>query len=452
MRPRQFGPYTLLEHMGKGGMGSVYRALETDSGRVMALKVFESGEERPPEVSRKLRDREVRMLVSVQHPNIVKFFESGQVDDDYFYTMEFVGRSLHDLMRSERELSIVRVVHVLRQTAAALGAIHHQAIVHRDVKPANVLLDEDPGGALHVKLTDLGIAKNVAEPDIVREQTQRAIPGTPRYLSPEQIKQGPLDGRSDVFSLGVMAYELLAGTRPFKAEEPMGYLRANLRQEQRPVTEFNPHVPPFLSGMVQRMLAKEPERRYDSETLARDLELVHQHLISQAPLVERSNPASFFYRAPPKAARRKQAAAGIHPLTYLLAAGIVLLGGPLVYLLWPPLSVPGEAPPAGLAGRIARAERAAADGRYWHVMALLDGSSQDDLPYEQARRFQLVISEARNALAERLLESGSQMLRRGRLGQVRLRLEQMKQLVPEAQATAELERMLRTVEPPPPEE
>ncbi|MFO8007850.1 MAG: serine/threonine-protein kinase [Candidatus Brocadiia bacterium] len=303
MKPRQFGPYTLLEHMGKGGMGSVYRASEGEGGRIVAVKVFESGEDREPETSRKLRDREVRMLVSVQHPNIVKFFESGQVDDDYYYTMEFVARSLPDLMRSDRELSIVSVVHVLRQTASALGAIHHQAVVHRDIKPANVLLDEDPGGALHVKLTDLGIAKNVSEPDIVREQTRRAIPGTPRFLSPEQIKQEPLDGRSDVFSLGIVAYELLSGSRPFTAEDSTGYLRANLRQQQRPVSELNPKVPPFLNRMVQKMLAKKREERYDSETLARDLELVHQHLISQAPLVERANPASIFYQAPPKAAR-----------------------------------------------------------------------------------------------------------------------------------------------------
>jgi serine/threonine protein kinase len=149
--------------MGKGGMATVYRAADNSDGTIVAIKIFQTSPERSADLSRKLRDREVRMLVSVQHPNIVKYRTSGEVGDNFFYAMEFVENSLLKRMRSGSDFDLVDKVLILRQTAEALGAIHHQGIVHRDVKPGNILLDQDPNGAIHVKLTDLGIAKNVSE-------------------------------------------------------------------------------------------------------------------------------------------------------------------------------------------------------------------------------------------------------------------------------------------------
>ena len=211
MDANQLGKFTLLEHMGKGGVGSVYRAVSSEDGAIVAIKVFESGPDRPPEMSRKLRDREVRMLVAVQHPNIVQFREVGQLGDDYYYAMEFVENSLLKRMRGGNDFDLADKVLILRQSASALAAIHHMGIVHRDIKPGNMLLDQDPSGAIRVKLTDLGIAKNVSETDIVREQMPTRVPGTPKYLSPEQIRLQAVDGRTDVFSLGVVADELITG-------------------------------------------------------------------------------------------------------------------------------------------------------------------------------------------------------------------------------------------------
>ncbi|MHC4789218.1 MAG: serine/threonine protein kinase [Planctomycetota bacterium] len=274
MAPKQFGKYTLLEHMGKGGVGSVFRASDGQDGSIVAVKIFVSDEERPPEMSRKLRDREVRMLLSVQHPNIVKYRESGQVDADYYYAMEFVENSLLKRMRSGEEFDLADKVLILRQTTSALAAVHRQGIVHRDVKPGNILLDQDLSGAVHVKLTDLGIAKNVRETDIVREQMPTRVPGTAKYLSPEQVRLEAVDGRADIFGLGVLAYELLSGKPPFTADNPDAYLAANREQDQRALCQVNPEVPRYLSDVVDRMLVKDREERYDSDTLLRDLELI----------------------------------------------------------------------------------------------------------------------------------------------------------------------------------
>ncbi|MGD2173788.1 MAG: serine/threonine-protein kinase, partial [Candidatus Brocadiaceae bacterium] len=454
MEERAFGKFTLLEHVGKGGMGSVYRARDNKTKRVVAVKTFQSGEEREPELSRTLRDREVQMLLSVQHPNIVKYFESGHVEDDYYYTMEFVEESLLKLLRAEAELSLLDKVHILRQTAGALSAIHHQGIVHRDVKPGNILLDKDPNQALHVKLTDLGIAKNVREPDIVREQTHRRIPGTPRYLSPEQIRMEPLDGRSDVFGLGVLAYEMLAGKKPFQAEGKRDYLKANVEQQQGPLEELDGEVPPFLSRIVDRMLAKDREQRYDSEALARDLELAQQHIVSGAPLVERTNPASLFYEPPERREVDQEPSRRIAPVSWWLAAAVCVVGGLAVALFWP-------APPEGPQGTgprpdqpedvLAEAESAVSAGRYWQALALLERSSSGAGDGEHPRRNELSF-QAQNALAEGAGSSARTMLQEGRVEEAEIMLRRMEAFFPDSPHTLRLEDEIAGGETPPPDE
>ncbi len=435
--PKEFGKFKLLEGVGKGGMGVVYRAVDSDTGRIVALKVFPSDEERAPEVSCRLRDREVRMLVSVRHPNVVKFFESGYVGDDYYYTMEFVEESLLRFMRSDRELALADKVHILRQTAGGLCAFHQQGIVHRDVKPGNILLDHDPGGAVHVKLTDLGIAKNVREPDIVREQTHRQIPGTPKYLSPEMIRMRPLDGRSDIFSLGVLAYEFLTGEAPFTSPDSRGYLKANIEQEPTPPRRLNPDMPTFLSDMVLRMLAVEPEDRYDSEVLARDLELAHQHLISGAPLEERTNPASMFYLEPPESQQEETAPPrAISPVSWALAGAIVLAGALLTALLWPAGPAGQLEPDAPASSAFQQAEVAFRQGRHWQALSLLQEAGPD---HELAHR-------VRAALAERLFNSAASMLQDDRPEEAEVVLVRMRRLFPHAEHTAALAEKLRSQE------
>lgn len=434
MDPQEFGKYALLESVGKGGMGTVYRASDGDTGRIVALKVFASDDDRPAETSCRLRDREVRMLVSVQHPNVVKYFESGYVRDDYYYTMEFVEESLLRFMRSDRELPLSDKIHILRQSASALSAIHQQGIVHRDVKPGNILLDHDPSGAVHVKLTDLGIAKNVSEPDVVREQTHRRVPGTPKYLSPEQIHMRALDGRSDIFSLGVVAYEFLTGKPPFSSPDSRGYMKANIEQQPAPPQELAADIPPFVGDMVLRMLETDVEERYDSEALARDLELCHQHLISGAPLVETTNPASMFYEEPPEPEEEETPLReGISPLSWGLAGGIVLVGFLVTGLLWPTGPAAGSETGPDLPGPRAMVEAAVEEGRYWQALALMEEADADDD----------LVGRAHAALAERLYGMGQQMLQDGRREEAEVVLARLRELFPEAEQTTSLEERVR---------
>jgi len=435
--------YELLDHLGRGGMADVWRACDRETGRILALKVFEPNEDRPPELARRLRDREVRMLVSVQHPNIVQFYDMGNVEDDYYFAMEFVENSLLKRMRRGDRFSLVDRVLILRQTTSALAAIHHQGIVHRDVKPGNILLDEDPSGTVHVKLTDLGIAKSVSETDIIREQMPTHVPGTAKYLCPEQIRLEPVDGRADIFSLGVVAYELLTGKPPFIAENTDDYLRANAEQNPTPAHEVCDDVPEFLGRMVQHMLAKNREERYDSDTLLRDLELAQQHLISGAELVERVNPASLFYEMPETemfGSRRRGLFGAISPISYALAGLIVLAGLGVAWSLWPQAPGPGpirhvgnepvadattdeaggaaspdERPASGAV--LVTARDALAAGRAWEVLALLGALDDQPLTAEERAEVDDLLGRARRAVAEQFLATAEKMLAEGRVGE-----------------------------------
>jgi hypothetical protein len=442
----QFGKYSLLEHMGKGGVASVFRASDNQTGTIVAVKIFESDEARPPEASCLLRDREVKMLVSVQHPNIVRFFEAGEVDGDYYYAMEFVENSLLTCMRQDTEFTVVDKVHILRQSASAMMAIHRQGIVHRDIKPGNILLDQDPNGAIRVKLTDLGIAKNVSEVDVVREAGPARVAGTAKYLSPEQIRRDPMDGRSDVFSLGVVAYELITGTAPFKAEGKRDYLAANVEQVPPPVDKLCPEVPRFLAEMVDKMLAKNREDRYDSETLARDLELTEQHLISGAPLVENVNPASMFFEPLPTLVGAGRPAARqrvIKPMSYAMAVVMAGAGAGVVFGLWPwpprppvPAAQPEAQQPRAPEERLQEAASAAQESRHWQAFALLAGLKEADLPEPDRSAFRQLALDVEADLADAPYRAALKMLKEGRQVEADIVLQNMSDLFPDARQTA----------------
>jgi len=453
MEPTPFAKYTLLEHLGKGAVGSVYRARDSGDGSIVAVKIFESGEEREPEMARKLRDREVRMLVNVQHPNVVRFLGSGEEGDSFHYAMELVEESLLRCMRGEEDFELVDKIHILRQTTSALVAIHHQGVVHRDIKPGNILLDRDANGAIHVKLTDLGIAKNVSETDIVREQIPSRIPGTPKYLSPEQIRMLPVDGRTDVFSLGVVAYELIIGSPPFHAESSQGYLAANVEQQQVPAREAVEFVPDFLDAMIEKMLAKDREERYDSDALLRDLELAQQHLVSGAPLVERTNPGSLFYEPPASEMRRGEEPGfirSIAPLSWGLSAVIVIAGALALLMLWPPaasgaLAQPGppQAQTSLAAERLQEATAAMDAGRYWQALWLLRAAQAEDAPAELRDRTQEALRRVQDTLAEDAYAAAMRMLQQNRRHEARIALLRMAEFLPDAERTRQLRDALR---------
>jgi len=445
--PTELGKFTLLNHMGTGGVASVYRARDNEDGKIVAIKIFEPTEERPADLMRRLKEREVRMLVSVQHPNVVKFYEAGVVDERYYYAMEFVGDSLLMRMRKRDEFTLLEKVRILRQCANALQAMHHQGIVHRDIKPGNILLDRDRHGAIQVKVTDLGIAKNVSEADIVRQATSKRIPGTPKYLSPEQIKLMAVDGRADIFSLGVVAYELLAGTAPVKAQSTDEYLEANLRQDPEPISRLNEQIPPFLDQLVAKMLVKDREQRSDSDTLARDLELVEQHLVSDAPLVEYINASSVFYVPLEPEEEQEAAEKGGSPIlkvSWAAVAVLVALGVFSGYYLWPVElgSAAGETVAVDVKPSdevlLQRALGYAAEGSEWHALVLLRRINGQSLDERQRAAFERLRQEVHRNLAGQSYETGTKMLAGNRLREAEVLLKRMESFFPEVAQTLRL--------------
>lgn len=454
MEDTELGRYWLHEHLGRGSVARVYRATDSEKGRVVAIKVFDPGK-RPPEQYRKLRDREVQMLVSVQHPNIVKFYESGEVDRTPYYTMEYVGDSLLKRMRDGTQFTLEDKVHILRQSVNALQAIHHQGIVHRDMKPGNMLLEQESSGAFHVKVTDLGIAKHVSETDVAQGKGKRRVPGTPKYLSPEQIELRPVDGRADIFSLGIVAYEFLSGQAPMRARTSEEFVKANLHNIPRPLHHVSPDLPLFLSRLVDKMLVKDREERYDSDTLGRDLELTYQHLVSDAPLVERLNPSSLFYLAPEPTAEETPAPRRAVPVPVLFAAGLLLLlGAACAGLLWPRAPAHGYAAgsadlsiSAGLGATRAMdlAEDYATSGCNWEAFSLLGSLTAVDMSRPERTRWEDLLKSVGSRLALDDAQTGEAMVAGGRLDEARVVMERMHSLWPWASATVQLDARVRAV-------
>lgn len=443
MQCRDFGKFTLLNHMGKGGVANVYRANDNEAGNIVAIKIFEPSERRSSEMVRKLRDREVEMLISMQHPNVVKYYESGSVGDSCYYTMEFVENSLLKRMRSSADLPLVDRIHILRQTCNALQAIHHQGIVHRDIKPGNVLLDEAPSGAIHVKVTDLGIAKHVSETDAPRDKTSGKVPGTPKYLSPEQISLQAVDGRADIFSLGVVAYELLAGTPPFEAGSSEEYLHANVNQEAEPLHHVNEDIPSFINPMVERMLAKDRESRYDSDTLARDLELTYQHMVSDAPLVEKQNPESVYYVPPVPEQEAEEVTGPVSKLwRYAVVAALVMVGAAVGYSRWPSMPVPPEKGEVidltephlrSPAQALERAEELLGRDNHWQAMAVLSGIDREEMNQSQLNRNRDLMDRIYSELADNALETGLERLEAGAMSEAEVLEQKIRSLFPRSE-------------------
>jgi len=453
MATENFGKFTLLDHLGKGGMATVYRACNNEDGSIVAIKIFKATEERPGEIVRKLRDREVRVLQVVQSPCLVGYYAKGHVEQDYYYTMEFVEHSLQEEMKEGDELSLLEKVHVLRQTTEALRSLHHQGIVHRDVKPGNILLERDPDGALNVKLTDLGIAKILTEADVVQEKSPATVAGTHKYLSPEQIERRPIDGRSDIFSLGVVAYELLGNQSPFKADSKDDYLEANLVQEPGPLGEVNPEVPAFLVLVVEKMLAKERDERYDSVSLADDLALVEEHLRSGAPLVDEKNPDSLFFAPVREATAEREA--GREPLriswvSWIVVACLTLSGAVVAYAFWllaptgweekSPMGRSPTAPSPAVA--LADALRFADQRQFWRSYALIEGLAGVELSSEQKEELAELKGRLDVALAEPLYGMARECAEANALHEADAALARARSLFPDDKRAAAVARLI----------
>jgi serine/threonine protein kinase len=255
------GRYEITGELGRGAMGVVYRAVDPVIGRNVAVKTIRLSEEGTgltrPELLKRFQT-EARAAGILTHPNIVVVYDAGEENGLYFITMELVeGKSVQSLLDSGHEFPVPRLLRIMEQTCSALQFAHERNIVHRDIKPANLMLTADDT----VKVTDFGTAK-ILQFGTVQQTTH--VMGTPSYMSPEQVKGRPVDGRSDIFSLGVMFYEMLTGEKPFPGQSVTTVIYKIVNEDPIPPRQLNPSIHPGLNEIVMHALAKEPEDRYQS--------------------------------------------------------------------------------------------------------------------------------------------------------------------------------------------
>jgi len=270
------GRYRLEAKLGSGGMGVVYRATDLTMQRHVAVKLIRGvdGVALDEEVASRFL-REAKNTARIQHENIIEVFDFGRSEeDDMFFVMELLeGESLSAKLRREGKLSPEVGVHIVRQMCAALHVAHSAGIIHRDLKPANVMLIKRAGDASYVKVLDFGVAKSYGAPDQQTDLTHTGmLVGTVEYMAPEQIMGKKVDGRTDIYALGVVMYRMFAGKAPFRDGGVPALIHAHLNVLPKPITETASEVPGALDRVVLRCLAKRPEQRYESmEELSRAL-------------------------------------------------------------------------------------------------------------------------------------------------------------------------------------
>ena len=265
---QMMGEFRIIRRLGQGGMAQVYLAEQTSLGRKVALKVL-----RPERVQTatnlKRFQTEAAAAAALSHPNIVAVYVMGEHEGQNFIVQEYVpGGNLREWITRKGPPEVPRAVQILKQTASALEAAHAHGIVHRDIKPENILLTQKGD----VKVADFGLAQLTLEGERVNLTQEGITMGTPLYMSPEQVSASKLDARSDLYSLGVTAYHLLSGKPPFAGKTAMAVAMAHVRQKPQPLQEQREDLPPVLCRIVHKMMAKDPEKRYQTAAdLLRDL-------------------------------------------------------------------------------------------------------------------------------------------------------------------------------------
>ncbi|HEX7254330.1 MAG TPA: Stk1 family PASTA domain-containing Ser/Thr kinase [Gaiellaceae bacterium] len=261
------GRYRIVRRLGSGGMANVYLAEDEELGRLVAIKILNDRHASDDSFVERFR-REAKNAAGLSHPNIVSIYDRGEAEGTYYIAMEYLeGRSLKDRIVAEGALPIDAAIDATRQILRALGFAHRGGVVHRDVKPHNVLLAPD-GSERRYKVTDFGISRTSAS-----QMTEAgSIVGTAQYLSPEQARGAPVDQRSDIYSVGIVLYELLTGKLPFTGETPLEIAMKHLSEIPKPPSALRPEVSVDLDMVVLRALAKDPAERFESaEEMDREL-------------------------------------------------------------------------------------------------------------------------------------------------------------------------------------
>jgi serine/threonine-protein kinase len=258
------GRYRLVEVIGRGGMSTVYRAVDAKLRRTVAVKVLSPALADADPVSLARFEREAQAAAGLAHPSIVAVYDTAVDGDIRFIVMEYVpGHSLDEVLRSDGRLEPAHAVYIAEQVASALAVAHGAGIVHRDIKPGNVMVTDD--GA--VKVLDFGIARAVDGSTLTHTSS---VVGTAAYMSPEQAAGRRADDRADIYSLGCLLYTMLTGGPPFTGEVSAAVLGQHLHAEPPSPRDANPEVPPALDALVMQMLAKDPDARPQTAFEVRD--------------------------------------------------------------------------------------------------------------------------------------------------------------------------------------
>ena len=325
--------FELLDLLGKGGMGVVFRAREKALEREVALKVLAFDPLMVPEAFARF-EREAKLAARLDHPHIVPIFAVGQGQGVAYYTMRLVrGGSLEDLLAAKKRIEPPRALRILKEIAAALDHAHSQGVVHRDVKPANVMLGDND----HVMVADFGIARAVgggSGPAL----TSTGVVGSPAYMAPEQWQGQPVDGRADQYALGILAYELLTGKRPYRDATMHELLRLHLTEDLPDISQELPTATPAMRDALRRATAKEPKDRFETTSaFVKALDVPSGTPV--APM--RAVPAGASARAAAGAAPAQSAASRWLPVGLVIA----LVGGG-GFFWWNSRSAPPAAAPA----------------------------------------------------------------------------------------------------------
>jgi serine/threonine-protein kinase len=314
--PKCIGRYEIVEELGRGAMGSVFKARDPAVGRIVALKTIHTAalEGAQSEEYRARFYREARASGVLAHPGIVPVFDVGEDAGAPFLVMEFVeGRTLADVQKKGERYSLDRISEIGQQLADALGYAHRQGVIHRDIKPANILMtSREVYGSERPRITDFGIAKLAASEITSTGQ----LLGTPSFMPPEQFTGAPIDGRADLFSLGVILYNLATGEQPFPGETMTAVSYKVVYTEPVPPAKLNPAIPARFEAVILKCLAKSPADRYQTgEELAQDLAALRTNstpsvMQTGAPLLATADsnvtlaPGSVARSIPPAAAQK----------------------------------------------------------------------------------------------------------------------------------------------------
>jgi WD40 repeat protein len=323
--------FNVTRVIGRGGMGLVLQATDTCLQRDVAIKVLDP-QLADDDLARTRFCREARAAASISHENVVAVYQVEQEEgqDLPFLVMELIGgESLEAKLLRDGKLSLREIVSIGMQTAAGLAAAHDKGLIHRDIKPGNILLEKS---GQRVKLSDFGLARAAED---VRLTRSGLVAGTPLYMSPEQATGDELDARSDLFSLGVVLYELAAGEPPFNGKTPLAVLKQLTESKPKALRELNPDIPDWFSHIVEKLLAKDPKDRFQS---ARDVANTLEHFWALLKSSEKL------------VCPKKKAEQTFRSIMLGVAAGVLtlVLGAAAVYFFMPPRERPGDRIPTPL--------------------------------------------------------------------------------------------------------